>query len=308
MRTRRTSSALFVVAVGLVATSCSDVFVAACNQALIAESSGPITDPALNEISGLGAGIANPDVFWAHNDSGDSARIFALDATGAVRGTYLLAGVGNIDWEDLAVVAGPTTGSGAIYVADIGDNLAARSEIQVYRVPEPVVPLTGAPAASTLSNVTTFRLTYPTGGRDAEALIVDPLSGDLTIVTKSILGGPQAVYRAPANLVANSTTELSLVGQLTLDAGIVNSVTAADISPDGETIAVRTYGSVKLFHRRDTASVANALVAPIGPCSVTVLGERQGESVAFSADGESFVTVSEGLDQILHTFSAPPTP
>ena len=59
-----------------------------------------------------------------HNDSGDTARVFALDGTGAVRGTYSLTGATAIDWEDITVVAGATPGSGTIYAADIGDNAA----------------------------------------------------------------------------------------------------------------------------------------------------------------------------------------
>jgi hypothetical protein len=305
MKLRPVLRALSIASIAMVAGGCSEIFKSACQNTLLSVSSEPITEPALNEISGINAGVRNPDVLWAHNDSGDSARLFALDSTGAVRGSYTLSGATNVDWEDLAVVAGSTPGSGAIYAADIGDNAARRSEIQVYRIDEPLVPVTGPPPASTVADVETFRFTYPDGPHDAEALIIDPVSGDLTIISKSILGGSQSVYSAQGGFAQNSSTVLTNVGVLRLDAGVANAVTAADIAADGATIAVRTYGSVKLFHRRDTTTVADALIAPIGPCSVRVLGEAQGEAVGFRGDGDSFVTVSEGAGQRIQTFSAP---
>jgi hypothetical protein len=302
---RRISGIVSVIAVAMVTTSCSEIFKAACKNTLARTSSGPIADPALDEISGLGVGIVNPDVFWVHNDSGDSARMFAIDAHGSVRGTYALSGATNVDWEDLAVVPGPTAGSGTVYLADIGDNGALRSEIQVYRVAEPVVPLTGPPATTTLTAIETLRFTYPDGARDAEALIVDPVSGDLTIVTKSLLSGAQDVYSAPAGLPADSTTVLAKVGQVKLDPGFLSAVTGADITADGTTIAIRTYGGVKLYHRTTPTTVANALITPIGPCSVSVPNELQGEAIGFGSDGRSIVTVSEGTGQALHIASVP---
>ena len=38
----------------------------------------------LRELSGLAAGIRSPDVVYAQNDSGDSARFFALGPTVSV--------------------------------------------------------------------------------------------------------------------------------------------------------------------------------------------------------------------------------
>ena len=48
---------------------------AACRHSLVTSSAGPITEPALTEISGIHAGVRNPEIWWVHNDSGDRAGL-----------------------------------------------------------------------------------------------------------------------------------------------------------------------------------------------------------------------------------------
>ena len=72
-------------------------------------------------------------MFWAHNDSGDVPRIFAIDRSGALRATVAVNVPAAVDWEDIAI-DGKT-----IYIGDIGDNSAARPSIFVYRVAEPAL-------------------------------------------------------------------------------------------------------------------------------------------------------------------------
>src|SRR4051794_29195014 len=209
--TRKLVQAVVVVAIAVVPVACAPIYTATCQNKLVTSSAGPVTDPALTEISGIHTGVRNPGIWWVHNDSGDTARLFALDTTGAVRGTFAFAGITALDWEDIAVVPGATAGSGTIYAADIGDNAKNRTEIQLYRVTEPDVPLTGPAVTGTIPTVDTLHLTYPDGPHDAEALVVDPLFGDTTIIAKSYTGGAVNVYRAPPNLAAGSTTVLTKV-------------------------------------------------------------------------------------------------
>src|SRR5438045_5677919 len=63
-------------------------------------SRGPVPD-ALTELSGIAASRAQPGVYYVHNDSGDSPRIFALDRAGTELGQLCLAGATNVDWEDI---------------------------------------------------------------------------------------------------------------------------------------------------------------------------------------------------------------
>ena len=63
---------------------------------------GTVDSPALTEASGLVSGRVNPDLFWTHNDSGDTAGVFWLSRTGATKAIYNLSGISAKDWEDIA--------------------------------------------------------------------------------------------------------------------------------------------------------------------------------------------------------------
>jgi hypothetical protein len=270
----------------------------ACSAKITRTNVGPLADPALRELSGIAASSRNPGVLWVHNDSGDSARIFALGANGTTRGTYTLSGAKAVDWEDIARGPGPDPDRPALYVGDIGDNAAARAAIVVYRVPEPEVGRNAG--AVTLEGVDALELRYPDGAHDAESLLVDPKSGELFVITKNLAGGPVGVYRAPADLAANSTTMLERVGTISLPTGLPSAVTAADVSPDGRTVAVRTYGSVLLWDRPPGTSIPEVLEKE--PCRGPIPPEIQGEAIGFQDDSRGYVTVSEGSEPTLHGF------
>ncbi|HUR86714.1 MAG TPA: hypothetical protein VMY78_15340 [Solirubrobacteraceae bacterium] len=254
---------------------------------LKATVTGRVATPAATELSGLVRSRSQPRVLWAHNDSGDDARVFALTAGGRLLAEIAVSGAENVDWEDIAI--GPAPGGGdALYVADIGDNDAQRDEVVVLRVPEPDLAAAVAPATRPAERLA---LRYPDGAHDAEALIVDPRSGALIVVTKS-LGGESGVFSATAP-AAGQTTALRRRGQL--DLGVGEAVTAGDVSADGRTIVLRTYDSAFVWRRGVTESVAQALRRP--PCSPrddALLAEGQGETLALTADGRAFYTVPEG--------------
>lgn len=48
--------------------------------------------------------MRSPGLLYVQNDSGDSARIFAVDArSGRTLAVYSVPGATNVDWEDIAV-------------------------------------------------------------------------------------------------------------------------------------------------------------------------------------------------------------
>jgi hypothetical protein len=253
---------------------------------LRAAVTGRVTATAATELSGLVLSRTQPRVLWTHNDSGDHARVLAVTTTGRLLADVAVTGAENVDWEDIAI--GPAPGRGdALYVADTGDNLARRREVVVYRVPEPRVggggPRASAPAAR-------LALRYPTGAQDAEALLVDPSSGALVVVTKSF-GGDAGVYVA-ARAAAGATTVLRRRGRLSL--GFGEAVTAGDVSADGRTIVLRTYDRAFVWTRRGREPLATALRRR--PCTARehLLVEGQGEALALTRDGGAFYTVPEG--------------
>ncbi len=63
-------------------------------------------------------------------------RVFALDRRGRFQREVTVAGAEAVDWEDIAA-RGRT-----LYVGDIGDNLAARPDVTVYRFAEPPAGVT----------------------------------------------------------------------------------------------------------------------------------------------------------------------
>ena len=283
-----------------------DAVDAAAAKDLTLTSVGPMTNPDLKEISGIDASIKNPGVYWVHNDSGDTARIFAVDGkTGATLGTYTLDGAQAHDWEDIEVGPGPDPTKSYIYVADIGDNSASRGSVTIYRIPEPTVTGTASSptATTTVKGVDTFNLKYPDGPHNAEAFIVDPKTGEMLIIDKTSAGNPQ-IYAAPGDLASRSTTTLKDVGTLPLSSGGGNLVTGADVSPDGTEVAVRTYDHVLLWNRDPSQDLATVL-AEQKPVMGPVPDEQQGEAIAFDDDGLGYVTTSEGTNQYLHEYRAP---
>lgn len=278
----------------------SAIYRAACAGTLRRSRPGSLASPEMDESSGLAVSAKNPGTLWINNDSGDTARVFAVTTTGALRGIYDLAGATAVDWEDVALGPGPRRDVPYLYVADVGDNAEGRADVVVYRVPEPTV--TGDGGTHTLDGVDALTLRYPDGSHDSEALMVDRGTGDLYLIAKHLLGGSAGIYRAPGGLAAGSTTVLTLVGDLKLGFGLQNAVTAADISRDGGTIGVRTYGAVRLWHR-GTRTVAATLATP--PCRGPLSVELQGEALGLAPGGRSYFTVSEGVNVPLHRFSAP---
>lgn len=245
-----------------------------------------MSSPAASELSGLVLSPTRRDVLWAHNDSGDSARLLAFTTAGRPVAEVALAGAENVDWEDVAAGSG-----GALLVGDIGDNLAARASVVVYRVREPR-------ASGTVPLAARHELRYADGARDAEALLYDRAAGAIVIVTKSF-GGEAGVYvaRRPS---ARRTTTLRRAG--TIGLGVGEAVTAGDVSADGRTIALRTYDRAYIWRRRAGETIARALRRRPCRADANLLDEGQGEALALTRDGRGFVTVPEGTRPALRRY------
>ena len=225
---------------------------------------GRVDTPAATELSGLVA--TGRDTLWAHNDSGDSARLFELGTDGRLRREVPLPGAENVDWEDIAA-RGDT-----LYVGDIGDNDAERAGIVVQRVRE------SGEAAGRLD------LRYADRPHDAETLLVDPSDGTLAVVTKSF-GGENRLYVAQGSTLRRGPLVPVSPGE---------AVTAGDISADGRTIVLRTYDRALVWSRDPRESLPNALAREPCAAGVDLAGEGQGEALALARDGRSFFTVAEG--------------
>ena len=152
-------------------------------------------DPAIVEQSAL---VLQDDLFLTINDSGDTGRVFVVDRSGATVGVTQWSDHPN-DTEALAP-AGP----GYVWVGDIGDNLARRSDVAITRVP--------VGRGERTVRATSYRLSYPGGATDAETMVRDPVTGRLYIATKNVFGG--RLYAVPQQLSATGTNKLRPVGRV----------------------------------------------------------------------------------------------
>ncbi len=255
---------------------------------LRSEVVGRLADPSLDEVSGLVASTGQPGVWWAIEDSGAAPVLVALSAMGETRATVAVTGARNVDWEDIARAPGATAKQSTLLIADIGDNGSVRTDVALYRVDEPTLTGTNAP---TKVDGQRFVLQYPDGPRDAEALLVDPRGGDVYVFSKRA-DGDSGMYRAAAPLSAATPNVMQKVATLSL--GIGSLVTAADVSPSGDVVALRTYTSVLVWNRAVDETIAEAMAD--SPCHETTVIDGQSESLAIAPDSRSIVVVPEGAN------------
>ena len=165
---------------------------------------GTVTVDAVVEVSGIATSRNYADVIWMHNDSRGGPFIYATSTTGDPMGTFELD-TATFDWEDMAIGPGPEPGVDYLYVGDIGDNFHFRPTVTIHRIAEPFPD----PAGGLVTDVEVFDLVYPEQGPNSEAFFVDPVTGQLILITKPDSGGNAAIYRAPAaSLVDGARVDL----------------------------------------------------------------------------------------------------
>jgi hypothetical protein len=237
-----------------------------------------VTDPRLAELSGL---VDVGDRMLAIPDGGEQVGVWVLDqACGVVDRT--VAPLDPYDPEDLGV--GP---DGTVWLADTGDNNASRATVALIALrPDGTTSL--------------YRLTYPDGPHDAEALLVAP-DGTPYVVTKEVLGASH-VYRPAAPLTDGGSVALADAGTVTFTltgtpGGPVGRagqllVTGGAVARDGSRIALRTYTDVYVWPLTG-ADVPAALAGE--PVRIALPPSPQGEAVSFTADGAALLVAGEGL-------------
>ncbi|WFB08875.1 esterase-like activity of phytase family protein [Streptomyces sp. LX-29] len=240
-------------------------------------SSFTIEDPKITESSGLAASRVHPGVYWTHNDSDDGPYIYAVDSrTGRVVATVTMRGIG--DPRDVeAISIGP---DGDVYVGDIGDNLNGTwPKVWIYRFPEP------KQLRDVTVKATQFTVRYEDGPRDAEALMVHPVTGRVYIASKSQDKG--RLYAGPERLSTSGENVFRRVMDLG-DWGFDKGVTDGAFSPDGSRLVLRGYISVVEYRWKKDGKPTPLEQSPPMPFL------RQGESVTFTPDGGTLMYGSEG--------------
>ena len=119
--------------------------------------------------------------------------------------------------------------------------------------------------------------------RDTEALMVDPISRNIYLVTKrekSVM-----LYEIQFPFLTDTVAATSLI-DLPL-----KHIVAGDISPDGTEILLKSYNAIFYWKRSMGQSISDAMKLPA--TKLDYKHEPQGESIGWARDASGFYTLSE---------------
>ena len=241
----------------------------------------PIATGIIDEASGLAASATMPGYLWTIQDSGQPSSLYLISKDGKSIKEYNVPGSNNRDWEEVAVGPGPENGVSYAYIADIGNNNQLTPTNTIYRIPE----IKGADGSFTQSALQKITFSYPDGPRDAEALIVDPVTKDIFVLSKE---AQTNIYRLPFPQSSSETIVAEKIGTVP---GVATA-TAGSISKDGSEMVVRTYLAVYYWKRGNGESVGQTLVKSATKALIVAL-EPQGEAICFENESKGFYTLSE---------------
>ena len=228
---------------------------------------------AANESSGLVKG-KNANSFWTHNDSGGKPELYEINAAGKLLSVKKVEGVANTDWEDLTKDENET-----IYIGDFGNNDDSRRTLEIYKLPaDSSVPerITFKYANQKNFSPSPNKLNY-----DCEAFFYS--KNKLYLFSKNLSSSNQYVklYELPAE---KGNYSISPIDSIKVDA----PVTSADISPDGKTFALLTYGKVLLFDIKDDK------INFSHPQKCFRIVKKQAEALVFLNNTDMMITNEQG--------------
>ncbi|MEF3280462.1 MAG: hypothetical protein K6357_05800 [Elusimicrobiota bacterium] len=192
------------------------------------------------------------DVLWTLNDSGDTARIFAIDLSGKViKPQWLkkyngikIVDAANIDWEAMTY-----DNEGNLIIADIGNNYNYRTDLALYKIAEP-----NPFYADQSGIISKYLIRYPDQkgfppspndmNFDAEAIFY--YKGKLYLIAKTRSTTIATIYRFDSLKPWDIN-----IPQVSAKFDFKSMVTDAAVSEDEKHIAVLTYNYVWLFETED---------------------------------------------------------
>ena len=195
------------------------------------EQVGKMQSSNVPESSGLA--LTRDGNFWTHADGENPAALYKINAAGQLLQTLPIPHTTNLDWEDLA-----QDDVGNIYIGDFGNNGNYRRNLRIFRVNE-----------KNSNQVDTIQFSYQdqkefpaaknNRNYDCEAFFYH--QEHLYLFTKA-RGRNKIVkvYKVPAK---PGTYEVEKMAELKIN----NMITAADINPTGDKMALLGYGNIYLF-------------------------------------------------------------
>ncbi|MCK0161527.1 hypothetical protein [Allomuricauda sp. F6463D] len=196
----------------------------------------------LKEVSGME--ITPDGKIWVIEDSGNKDKIYRVDKDGDLKESLKIDHAKNQDWEDLTIDI-----AGNLYIGDFGNNANKRKDLVIYKIPKEEMDKK-EPNADKIEFKYPQQKDFPP---QKDSLYFDTegffhLNDYLYIFTKNRTrpySGKTLIYRVPDK---EGEYEAEFLGSLFLCADQDHcSVTSADISPDGKTIALLSYGFMFLL-------------------------------------------------------------
>lgn len=257
-----------------------------------ARTLGFLQSERLDELSGMACSRRRPGLFWAHNDSGAEPRIFLFDLQGRDKGSCLVAGVQNNDWEDMASFT--MNGKPYLMIADTGNNSLAAAVHMLHVVEEPACDLERGVSVEEVRPARTIYFSFEDDYRNCEAMGVDPTDRTILLISKEwlrtcrvyALAWPQDDHGMPNRPLPKRALVARQIGVIPL-----RQVTGMDISPDGLRAIVLTYGNAFEYVRAAGEPWANAFARP--PREIPLPFRPQGEAICYGPDGKTLYTNSE---------------
>jgi len=179
---------------------------------------------------------------WFIEDGGNSDNIYKTDFKGNIIQQLDVENGKNKDWEDLTKDV-----KGNLYIGDFGNNTNDRKNLVIYKAPNPEIEKGDKISVEKIKFRYPEQLNFPPRrGKlfyDAEAFL--HAQGYLYIFTKNRANpftGETFIYRVPDS---KGTYDAEFMGKIMLCSNWDTCrITSADISPDGKTIVLLSYGKI----------------------------------------------------------------
>jgi WD40 repeat protein len=215
----------------------------------------------LNESSGLARVKGSENTYWTHNDGGNTSELYEINKKGEEISRVNFPTLPNIDWEDLA-----QDNNGNVFIADIGNNANNRRDLKIYKV-NPTKPEAVETIGISYADQREFPPLRKDQNYDCEAVVYHQKKLYLFSKNRSADDKFVKMYVFPAEAGSYSAAPADSIYIKTM-------VTSADISPDGRTLALLSYGKVFLFDISEGLNFRK-------PTSCIKIGRGQSEAIAF---------------------------
>ena len=236
----------------------------------------------LKEVSGME--VTKNGEIWVIEDSGNKDKIYRVGKDGDIKKSLKIDHAKNKDWEDLTIDI-----DGNLYIGDFGNNQNEREDLVIYKIPNDEMD-------KKEPNARKIEFNYPQQKDfppQKDSLYFDTegffhLNDHLYIFTKNRTrpySGKTLMYRLPDK---EGEYEAEFLGSLFLCSDQDHcSVTSADISPDGKTIALLSYGFVFLLTDFNVPDLTKTSIK-----TIDLKTDTQVESICFT-DNKTLLIADE---------------